>query len=118
MLAKGTAGTATASKEDASTPRRTFWMTFAALLVCWLPYYLAYFPGMFNYDSAGEATQFTTGQYSGAFPPLHTLLLAAFYWLGEALGSYNAGSPCIRLFRPVRWRLRWLMPTQCCAVWV
>ena len=91
LLAKGTAGTATASKEDASTPGRTFWMTFAALLLCWLPHYLAYFPGMFNYDSAGEATQFTTGEYSGAFPPLHTLLLAAFYWLGEALGSLNAG---------------------------
>ena len=91
LLAKGTAGTATASKEDASTPRRTFWMTFAALLLCWLPYYLAYFPGMFNYDSAGEAAQFTTGQYNGAFPPLHTLLLAAFYWLGGAVGSYNAG---------------------------
>lgn len=66
-------------------------MTFAALLLCWLPYYLAYFPGMFNYDSAGEAAQFTTGQYNGAFPPLHTLLLAAFYWLGGAVGSYNAG---------------------------
>lgn len=91
LLAKGTAGTATASKEDASTPGRTFWMTFAALLVCWLPYYLAYFPGMFNYDSAGEAAQFTTGQYNGAFPPLHTLLLAAFYRLGGAMGSYNAG---------------------------
>lgn len=91
LLAKGTAGAAAASKEDASTPRRTFWMTFAALLVCWLPYYLAYFPGMFNYDSAGEAAQFTTGQYNGAFPPLHTLLLAAFYWLGGAVGSYNAG---------------------------
>ena len=39
LLAKGTAGAAAASKEDASTPRRTFWMTFAALLVCWLPYY-------------------------------------------------------------------------------
>ena len=91
LLAKGTAGTATASKEDASTPGRTFWMTFAALLVCWLPYYLAYFPGMFNYDSAGGAAQFTTGQYNGAFPPLHTLLLAAFYRLGGAVGSYNAG---------------------------
>ena len=66
-------------------------MTFAALLLCWLPYYLAYFPGMFNYDSAGEAAQFTTGQYNGAFPPLHTLLLAAFYRLGGAMGSYNAG---------------------------
>ncbi len=91
LLANGTAGAAAASKEDASTPRRTFWLTFAALLLCWLPYYLAYFPGMFNYDSAGEAAQFTTGQYSGAFPPLHTLLLAAFYWLGGAVGSYNAG---------------------------
>ena len=92
LLAKGTAGAAAAaSKEDASTPGRTFWMTFAALLLCWLPYYLAYFPGMFNYDSAGEAAQFTTGQYNGAFPPLHTLLLAAFYRLGGAMGSYNAG---------------------------
>lgn len=71
--------------------RRVFRLTLAVILLCWLPVYLAYFPGMFNYDSTGEAAQFTTGSYNGAFPPVHTLLLAAFYFMGEAVGSVNAG---------------------------
>ena len=91
LLARKTNGAASAPQEGTGASKRTFWLTFGALLLCWLPYYLAYFPGMFNYDSAGEAAQFTTGQYNGAFPPLHTLLLAAFYRLGGAVGSYNAG---------------------------
>lgn len=91
LLARKTNGAVSAPKEGTVASKRTFWLTFGALLLCWLPYYLAYFPGMFNYDSAGEAAQFTTGQYNGAFPPLHTLLLAAFYRLGGAVGSYNAG---------------------------
>ena len=91
LLARKTNGAASAPQEGTGAFKRTFWLTFGALLLCWLPYYLAYFPGMFNYDSAGKAAQFTTGQYNGAFPPLHTLLLAAFYRLGGAMGSYNAG---------------------------
>ena len=90
LLAKGTAGAAAASKEDASTPGRTFWMTFAALLLCWRPL-SGPFSRYVQLRLAGEAAQFTTGQHNGAFPPLHTLLLAAFYRLGGAMGSYNAG---------------------------
>jgi len=68
-----------------------FWGCFAAILLAWLPMYLAYYPGMFNYDSTGEITQVLAHSYDGNFPIAHTLLLGAFYRLGEALGSYNTG---------------------------
>ncbi|MDD3335081.1 MAG: DUF6020 family protein [Eubacteriales bacterium] len=71
--------------------KTVFWAALGLIALCWLPYYLAYFPGMFNYDSAGEASQFLSGSYDGAFPPFHTMLLAGFYSLGQAAHSPNAG---------------------------
>lgn len=68
-----------------------FWGCLAAILLAWLPMYLAYYPGMFNYDSTGEITQVLAHSYDGNFPIAHTLLLGAFYRLGEALGSFNTG---------------------------
>lgn len=71
--------------------RWVFWGCLAAILLAWLPMYLAYYPGMFNYDSTGEITQVLAHSYDGNFPIAHTLLLGAFYRLGEALGSFNTG---------------------------
>ena len=68
-----------------------FWGCLAAILLAWLPMYLAYYPGMFNYDASRQMTGVITGLYDGTLPIAHTLLLGAFYRLGEALGSYNTG---------------------------
>lgn len=71
--------------------KRVFFGSFVFILLCWLPVFLAYYPGMFNYDSTGEIAQIVSNTYDGNFPIVHTLLLGAFYRLGEALGSYNTG---------------------------
>lgn len=63
----------------------------AAILLAWLPMYLAYYPGMFNFDASRQMTGVLTGLYDGTLPIAHTLLLGAFYRLGEALGSCNTG---------------------------
>ena len=76
---------------EARQGAKVFWLSFGAILLCWLPVFLAYYPGMFNFDSTGEITQIVSGQFSANFPIVHTLLLGVFYRLGEALGSYNAG---------------------------
>lgn len=88
-------GRRTASVRPCQTARlhggRVFWGCCAVILLAWLPLYLAYYPGMFNYDSTGEITQLLEQRYDGNFPVAHTLLLGAFYRLGAALGSRNTG---------------------------
>ena len=70
---------------------KVFWIVFGCILLCWLPLFLAYYPGMFNYDSTGEINQIVKNTFDANFPIVHTLLLGVFYRLGEAVGSYNTG---------------------------
>ena len=77
--------------EEPKHGKKVFWLSFGLILLCWLPVFLAYYPGMFNFDSTGEITQIVSRTFDGNFPIVHTLLLGAFYRIGEMLGSYNAG---------------------------
>ena len=67
------------------------YMITMALLLCWLPCFIADFPGGFRYDATGEFLQTEYG-YNGNYPLLHsviiTRLLPAMYTL---TGSYNTG---------------------------
>ena len=60
------------------------------MLVCWLPVFLALYPGLFAYDVAGQIPQ-TVGHSDTNHPLFHTYYLKSFYKLGEIIGSYNAG---------------------------
>ena len=63
----------------------------AVLLLCWLPCYLAIFPGNFVYDATGEYNQIING-YNGNYPILHSVLITRIMSLMYAwTGSYNAG---------------------------
>lgn len=77
--------------EEPTQSKKVFWLSFGFILLCWLPVFLAYYPGMFNYDSTGEIAQIVSRTFDGNFPIVHTLVLGAFYRIGEAMGSYNAG---------------------------
>ena len=59
--------------------------------MCWLPCFIADFPGGFRYDATGELYQTANG-YNGNYPLLHsviiTRLLPALYKIS---GSYNTG---------------------------
>ena len=74
--------------------RRMFarmWLPAAVLLMCWLPCYLAVFPGNFVYDATEEYYQITYG-YDGDFPMLHSALIVRILAYARALtGSYNVG---------------------------
>ena len=48
---------------------------FALLLVCWLPVWLAFWPGIFAADSATQFYQYYNEDFSAHHPLLHTLLL-------------------------------------------
>lgn len=71
--------------------RIPLWGYMAALLLCWLPLLLAYFPGMLNYDFPGEYNQHLYTSYSSAHPLLHSALINTVVTLGEHLHSRTFG---------------------------
>lgn len=79
------------ARAGAVPPRRVFWLAFALIALCWLPVYLAYYPGLFAYDIHTQMDEVVTGQFTNRNPLLHTLVMGGFYLLGGAMGSYNAG---------------------------
>lgn len=60
------------------------------MMVCWLPVFLALYPGLFAYDVANQIPQ-TVGHSNTNHALLHTYYLKAFYNLGREIGSYNTG---------------------------
>ena len=55
------------------------WQVFPASLVlivlCWLPAYLAYYPGICSYDTTIQLAQIVEGPFNDHHPIAHTLLL-------------------------------------------
>jgi len=61
------------------------------LLLCWLPAYIADFPGGFRYDATKELNQIVNG-FDGDFPLLHSAIITHLLpWTYELFGSYNVG---------------------------
>jgi len=68
--------------------RHVYWLSFALLMVCWLPYFLAFYPGLFTYDISYQYLQYTTGEFNTHHPLLHTLMVGGFCDLGRFLFGY------------------------------
>jgi hypothetical protein len=76
-----------------SDNRRSFFTTWAVIFICWLPYLIIFFPGIFSTDSMVEfGMGLGTETFSAHHTIIHTLLMSAFIRLGAALGSYNLGT--------------------------
>ena len=60
------------------------WFASCALIVlCWLPCYLAYYPGICAYDTTIQLGQVESGAYNDHHPIAHTLLLDGSMALGD-----------------------------------
>lgn len=67
-------------------------IVWGILAVSWIPAYLAFFPGIFGYDTPNQMQQILSGQYTAHHPLLHTLVLRVFLNNGKAVfGTYNGG---------------------------
>lgn len=67
-----------------------YWIVMVSQIICWLPVFLAYYPGLFAYDVAGQIPQ-KIGSYSTHHPLAHTLYLQFFYYcIGKKMG-YTTG---------------------------
>ena len=105
------------------TPRKAFWVVFAACVLCWLPVYLAYFPGVTGYDMDGQMWMITSGEYTAHHPLLHTLFLQVCIRLGEWLvGSTTIGYGIhttiqyLLLAGSMAYTMRWLCKARCHVV--
>lgn len=85
---------------------KRFWLAVAIILLCWLPYYVLFWPGTANGDTSCQILQFfgyktvylqrTAVQGSNIFitnhhPVLTTFIFGAFVKLGLLLGSSSYG---------------------------
>lgn len=73
------------------TGKRMFCIALGVILICWLPCYIAYYPGIFAYDIPTQLYGISHGTLTTDHPLLHTLIAWACFSLGKVLGSYTLG---------------------------
>ena len=79
---------------------RSFLITAVVIFICYLPVFLAVYPGFFVYDAQDEYLQVVTRNFSTHHPLLHVLLLGGVIQLVYKLtDSYNLGIACYTLLQ-------------------
>lgn len=79
---------------------KSFMFTWFIIFLCWLPVFLAFYPGAFVYDAQDEYVQVATRTFTTHHPLTHVLLLGGSVCFGNKfLGSYNAGIALYTLFQ-------------------
>lgn len=79
-----------------------FVRNWCLIFLCWLPVFLAFYPGAFVYDAQDEYVQVATRNFTTHHPLSHVLLLGGMVCAGNKfLGSYNLGIACYTLFQMV-----------------
>lgn len=77
----------------------SFGFAFVLLVLCWLPVWLAFWPGTFSPDSITQFYAYYNGDHSSHHPLLHTLLLGSLMTLGldlhpEGYATYGLAMYC------------------------
>lgn len=75
-------------------------LSFLFLILCWLPVFLAVYPGFFVYDAQDEYIQVATRTFSTHHPLVHVLLLGGVVCgIHKLTDSYNMGIACYTVFQ-------------------
>lgn len=77
-----------------------FVRNWVLIFICWIPVFLAFYPGAFTYDAQAEYVQVATREFTTHHPLLHVLLLGGFVCAGNKfLDSYNIGIALYTVFQ-------------------
>ena len=80
------------NKENGRKKYKEFLLTWFIIFICWVPVFLAFYPGAFVYDAQDEYVQVATREFSTHHPLSHVLMLGGFVCLGNKLfDSFNIG---------------------------
>ena len=99
-------GIAPAKSENVSKksipPVAVFFIVFAIFLICWFPYFLAMYPGMFAYDNEWQYFMYADKEITNHQPVIHTLILGfLIHTVEDITGSINKGVAAYTLFQMV-----------------
>lgn len=77
------------NKKSFEYKRKHFYMIWLLIILCWIPCYISYYPGIMAYDIAWQTPQaLGIEPYTQLHPPLHTFIWELFIKLG-AFTSLN-----------------------------
>ena len=80
------------TQEGTHGSAKSFLLTMGVILLCYIPVFLAVYPGFFVYDALDELNQVVTRDFSSHHPLVHVLLLGGVIQAGHKVsGSYNVG---------------------------
>lgn len=86
--------------EDSAFKVKNWLFKAGIIFLCYLPVFLAVYPGFFVYDAQDEYLQVVTRNFSTHHPLVHVLLLGGIIQLFYKLtGSYNIGIACYTVFQ-------------------
>lgn len=71
--------------------KHAFWGAFLVILIFWLPYILAKFPGAAMPETLAEMRQFYWNDINNYYPPFHTVTMSLIMQLGNLIHSYTLG---------------------------
>lgn len=87
-------------KERKIKNRKVFFIVLIVLLLCWLPYYLSYFPGGIYSDTTTTINQVLGAPLNNHNPILYALIIKAFVMLGMKIqGSLQLGIELFSIFQ-------------------
>ncbi|MQB78017.1 hypothetical protein DN435_00815 [Lactobacillus reuteri] len=66
--------------------KKGFFTSWGLIIICWLPYLVIFFPGIYGYDGPTQVQQFLTHKITTHHPFLHTT------FLGLTVGKLGGGS--------------------------
>ena len=102
LFGKGERTKADYTSKKALPPILVFFIIFAIFLICWFPYFLAMYPGMFAYDNEWQYFMYADKNITNHQPVIHTLILGFIIHTVEDLtGSINKGVAAYTLFQMV-----------------
>lgn len=79
-------------KRDGLSGKKRVALLVCFFLLCWIPVFLAVYPGFFVYDAQDELIQVQTRNFTTHHPLPHVLLLGGVILaVNKLTGSYNAG---------------------------
>lgn len=79
-----------------------FLLTEGVILLCYIPVFLAVYPGFFVYDAQDELLQVVTRNFSTHHPLVHVLLLGGIIqFIYKLTGSYNLGIACYTVLQMI-----------------